>query len=75
MALNEMKKVNTAAPLSDGRMDASWHKQMKDNSSLLTWHACQGYQIVRGAKMGAEQKRRDCVKSSWEGKTRDRAEC
>lgn len=22
-----------------------------------------------GAKMGAEQKRRDCVKSSWEGKT------
>lgn len=25
--------------------------------------------------MGAEQKRRDCVKSSWEGKTRERAEC
>lgn len=48
---------------------------------LLTWHACQGYQIVRGEdgsrtkRKGDKSKRRDCVKSSWEGKTCDTAQC
>lgn len=62
---------NICSPPSDRQME-----QTRDGSvpRLLTWHACQGYQIVRGkdgsrAKTKTKKKRRDCVKSSWEGRT------
>lgn len=37
-------------------------KQVKDGSSLLTWHACQGYQTVRG-KDGKQNRKEGTVLS------------
>lgn len=76
MSLDEMKKVSTSAPLSDGRVEGCELTQTSEGQFLVTHLAClSGLSNSKGAKMGAEQKRRDCVKSSWEAKTRERAEC
>lgn len=66
MSLDEIEEGSTSAPLNDGRMERCERKQVKDNAALLTWHACQGYQIVRGQRW--EQNRKEGTVLSQAGR-------
>lgn len=67
--LDEMKRVSTSAPVSDGWMErCELTDAKKGNSALLTWHACQGFQIVRGQRW--EQNRKKGTVLSQAGRAR-----
>lgn len=76
MSLDEMKKVSTSAPFSDGRVARCELTQTSEGQFRITHLAClSGLSNRKGSKDESRTEKRDCVKSSWEGKTRERAEC
>lgn len=74
-SLDEMKEVSTLAPLSDGRMERCELKLICERQSRATHLACLSeLSNSEGQRWEQNRKERDCVKSSWEGRTRERAE-
>lgn len=80
MPLDEMDEASTSAPLSDRRMERCEPKERTREGHIpeVTHLAClSGLSNSEGQRweQNKKKKRRDRVKSSWEGKTRGRAEC
>lgn len=60
---------------TDGAMWAKKNGHVKDTSPrLLTWHACQGYQIVRGKDGSRTKKKKEGTVLSQAGRARHMAE-
>lgn len=62
-----MMEASTSSPLSDRRMSQRNNK-WRTILRLLTWHACQGYQIVRGQRW--EQNKKQGTVLSQAGRAR-----
>lgn len=71
-----MKRAHLLPSLTDGWSDVSQKNgHVKDTSPrLLTWHACQGYQIVRGKDGSRTKKKKEGIVLSQAGRARHVAE-